>query len=190
MLSRVEVRLPRFSVSSPVLMLCCRSVLTCSSLNPDCDASCLDPVGPPDSFFVPCFAARKQEIIKVTEQLIEAINNGDFEAYTKICDPGLTSFEPEAMGNLVEGTDFHRFYFENALSRTKLPVHTILLNPHVHLIGDEAACIAYVRLTQYIDSDGKPRTVQSEETRIWHRRDSKWQNIHFHRSGSPTIPTK
>lgn len=27
-------------------------------------------------------AARKQEIIKVTEQLIEAINNGDFEAYT------------------------------------------------------------------------------------------------------------
>lgn len=83
MLSRVEVRLPRFTVASPVLMLCCRSALPCPSLNPDCDASCLDPVGPPDFFFfVPCFAARKQEIIKVTEQLIEAINNGDFEAYT------------------------------------------------------------------------------------------------------------
>ncbi|XP_062240039.1 calcium/calmodulin-dependent protein kinase type II delta 1 chain isoform X7 [Platichthys flesus] len=133
--------------------------------------------------------ARKQEIIKVTEQLIEAINNGDFEAYTKICDPGLTSFEPEALGNLVEGTDFHRFYFENALSKGKQPIHTILLNPHVHLIGDEAACIAYIRLTQYIDGGGMPRTMQSEETRIWHRRDSKWQNIHFHRSGSPTVPT-
>uniref|UniRef100_A0A8D0CZV1 calcium/calmodulin-dependent protein kinase n=1 Tax=Sander lucioperca TaxID=283035 RepID=A0A8D0CZV1_SANLU len=133
---------------------------------------------------------RKQEVIKVTEQLIEAINNGDFEAYTKICDPGLTSFEPEALGNLVEGTDFHRFYFENALSKGKQPIHTILLNPHVHLIGDEAACIAYIRLTQYIDSNGMPRTMQSEETRIWHRRDSKWQNIHFHRSGSPTVPTK
>ncbi|XP_038587084.1 calcium/calmodulin-dependent protein kinase type II delta 1 chain isoform X5 [Micropterus salmoides] len=133
--------------------------------------------------------ARKQEIIKVTEQLIEAINNGDFEAYTKICDPGLTSFEPEALGNLVEGTDFHRFYFENALSKGKQPIHTILLNPHVHLIGDEAACIAYIRLTQYIDGNGIPRTMQSEETRIWHRRDSKWQNIHFHRSGSPTVPT-
>ncbi|XP_047242703.1 calcium/calmodulin-dependent protein kinase type II delta 1 chain isoform X12 [Girardinichthys multiradiatus] len=134
--------------------------------------------------------ARKQEIIKVTEQLIEAINNGDFEAYTKICDPALTSFEPEALGNLVEGTEFHRFYFENALSKGKLPIHTILLNPHVHLIGDEAACIAYIRLTQYIDSNGMPRTMQSEETRIWHRRDSKWQNIHFHRSGSPTVPSK
>uniref|UniRef100_A0A669DX13 calcium/calmodulin-dependent protein kinase n=2 Tax=Oreochromis TaxID=8139 RepID=A0A669DX13_ORENI len=133
-----------------------------------------------------CLSARKQEIIKATEQLIEAINNGDFEAYTKICDPGLTSFEPEALGNLVEGTDFHRFYFENALSKGKQPIHTILLNPHVHLIGDDAACIAYIRLTQYIDSNGMPRTMQSEETRIWHRRDSKWQNIHFHRSGSPT----
>ncbi|XP_064787957.1 calcium/calmodulin-dependent protein kinase type II delta 1 chain isoform X4 [Oncorhynchus masou masou] len=135
--------------------------------------------------------ARKQEIIKVTEQLIEAINNGDFEAYTKICDPGLTSFEPEALGNLLEGTDFHRFYFENALSRGKQgPVHTILLNPHVHLIGDDAACIAYIRLTQYMDASGMPRTMQSEETRIWHRRDAKWQNIHFHRSGSPTVPAK
>lgn len=33
--------------------------------------------------------------------------------YRKICDPGLTAFEPEALGNLVEGMDFHRFYFEN-----------------------------------------------------------------------------
>lgn len=33
--------------------------------------------------------------------------------YSKICDPGLTSFEPEGLGNLVEGMDFHRFYFDN-----------------------------------------------------------------------------
>lgn len=31
-----------------------------------------------------CPSARKQEIIKATEQLIEAINNGDFEAYTLV----------------------------------------------------------------------------------------------------------
>ncbi|XP_055496892.1 calcium/calmodulin-dependent protein kinase type II subunit delta isoform X16 [Leucoraja erinacea] len=134
--------------------------------------------------------ARKQEIIKVTEQLIEAINNGDFEGYTKICDPGLTAFEPEALGNLVEGMDFHRFYFENALSKNQKPIHTIILNPHVHLIGDDAACIAYIRLTQYIDGSSMPKTMQTEETRVWHRRDGKWQNVHFHRSGSPTIPIK
>ncbi|XP_073729276.1 calcium/calmodulin-dependent protein kinase type II subunit gamma isoform X19 [Misgurnus anguillicaudatus] len=132
--------------------------------------------------------SRKQEIIKITEQLIEAINNGDFEAYTRICDPGLTSFEPEALGNLVEGMDFHKFYFENLLSKNSKPVHTTILNPHVHLIGEDAACIAYIRLTQYIDSQGHPRSCQSEETRVWHRRDAKWLNIHFHCSGAPAAP--
>ncbi|XP_058631354.1 calcium/calmodulin-dependent protein kinase (CaM kinase) II beta 1 isoform X47 [Onychostoma macrolepis] len=132
--------------------------------------------------------ARKQEIIKITEQLIEAINNGDFEAYAKICDPGLTCFEPEALGNLVEGMDFHRFYFENLLSKNSKPIHTTILNPHVHLIGEEAACIAYIRLTQYVDGQGRPSSSQSEETRVWHRRDSKWQNVHFHCSGAPAAP--
>ncbi|XP_061490796.1 calcium/calmodulin-dependent protein kinase type II subunit gamma isoform X8 [Rhineura floridana] len=153
-----------------------------------------------------CYSAmRKQEIIKITEQLIEAINNGDFEAYTKICDPGLTSFEPEALGNLVEGMDFHKFYFENltpaqclsdkvtvpagkVLSKNSKPIHTTILNPHVHIIGDDAACIAYIRLTQYIDGQGRPRTTQSEETRVWHRRDGKWLNVHYHCSGAPAAP--
>ncbi|KAG7476880.1 hypothetical protein MATL_G00087460 [Megalops atlanticus] len=132
--------------------------------------------------------ARKQEIIKITEQLIEAVNNGDFEAYAKICDPGLTSFEPEALGNLVEGMDFHRFYFENLLSKNSKPIHTTILNPHVHLIGEDAACIAYIRLTQFVDGQGRPRSSQSEETRVWHRRDAKWQNVHFHCSGAPAAP--
>ncbi|XP_071013259.1 calcium/calmodulin-dependent protein kinase (CaM kinase) II beta 1 isoform X16 [Oncorhynchus clarkii lewisi] len=131
---------------------------------------------------------RKQEIIKITEQLIEAVNNGDFEAYAKICDPGLTSFEPEALGNLVEGMDFHRFYFENLLSKNSKPIHTTILNPHVHLIGEDAACIAYIRLTQFVDGQGHPRSSQSEETRVWHRRESKWQNVHFHCSGAPAAP--
>ncbi|XP_075323448.1 calcium/calmodulin-dependent protein kinase (CaM kinase) II beta 1 isoform X8 [Odontesthes bonariensis] len=146
---------------------------------------------PPHSPSSPSLSAsqtRKQEIIKITEQLIEAINNGDFDAYAKICDPGLTSFEPEALGNLVEGMDFHRFYFENLLAKNNKPIHTTILNPHVHLIGEDAACIAYIRLTQFVDSQGRPRSNQSEETRVWHRRDTKWQNIHFHCSGAPAAP--
>ncbi|XP_046697428.1 calcium/calmodulin-dependent protein kinase (CaM kinase) II beta 1 isoform X23 [Silurus meridionalis] len=142
----------------------------------------------PSSSPLPSLHSRKQEIIKITEQLIEAINNGDFEAYAKICDPGLTSFEPEALGNLVEGMDFHRFYFDNLLSKNSKPIHTTILNPHVHLIGEDAACIAYIRLTQYVDGQGRPCSSQSEETRVWHRRDSKWQNVHFHCSGAPAAP--
>ncbi|XP_045350101.1 calcium/calmodulin-dependent protein kinase type II subunit beta isoform X2 [Leopardus geoffroyi] len=147
---------------------------------PSCPSSALP--GPPPTL------SRKQEVIKITEQLIEAVNSGDFEAYAKICDPGLTSFEPEALGNLVEGMDFHRFYFENLLAKNSKPIHTTILNPHVHVIGEDAACIAYIRLTQYIDGQGRPRTSQSEETRVWHRRDGKWQNVHFHCSGAPVAP--
>ncbi|XP_023376632.1 calcium/calmodulin-dependent protein kinase type II subunit delta [Pteropus vampyrus] len=123
------------------------------------------------------FSARKQEIIKVTEQLIEAINNGDFEAYTR-CRSGPPRVDPEPPASL------------SALSKSNKPVHTIILNPHVHLVGEDAACIAYVRLTQYMDGGGVPKTMQSEETRVWHRRDGKWQNVHFHRSGSPTVPAR
>ncbi|KAK8386766.1 hypothetical protein O3P69_017905 [Scylla paramamosain] len=130
--------------------------------------------------------ARKQEIIKATEQLIDCINSGDFEGYTKICDTHLTSFEPEALGNLVEGLEFHKFYFDNVLGKNCKTVNTMILSPHVHLLGEDAACIAYIRLTQYMDKHGQAHTQQSEETRVWQRRDHKWQCMHFHRSGSPS----
>ena len=32
---------------------------------------------------------------------------------SKICDSHLTAFEPEALGNLLEGLEFHKFYFDN-----------------------------------------------------------------------------
>ncbi|XP_035731162.1 calcium/calmodulin-dependent protein kinase type II alpha chain isoform X6 [Vespa mandarinia] len=147
------------------------------------------PTGVPSRRHDSSATARRQEIIKMTEQLIESISTGDFEAYTKICDPHLTAFEPEALGNLVEGMDFHKFYFDNAvLGKNCKAVNTTILNPHVHLLGEDAACIAYVRLTQYMDKQGVAHTHQSEESRVWHKRDNKWQNVHFHRS-AVTGPT-
>uniref|UniRef100_A0A8D8V9W1 calcium/calmodulin-dependent protein kinase n=1 Tax=Cacopsylla melanoneura TaxID=428564 RepID=A0A8D8V9W1_9HEMI len=132
-------------------------------------------------------SSRKQEIIKITEQLLEAINTGDYEAYTKICDPHLTAFEPEALGNLVEGMEFHKFYFDNVVGKNCKAVNTTILNPNVHLLGDDAACIAYVRLTQYMDKQGAAHSNQCEETRVWHKRDNKWQNVHFHRSSNSSL---
>ncbi|GAB6018835.1 hypothetical protein CHUAL_000496 [Chamberlinius hualienensis] len=126
------------------------------------------------------YEARKQEIIKITGQLLDAINTGDYETYTKISDPHLTAFEPESLGHLVEGMDFHKFYFDNSKNCKSMNMN--ILNPHVHLLGEDGACIAYIRLTQYMDRSGIAHTHQSEETRIWHRRDGKWQHVHFHRS--------
>ncbi|XP_025112082.1 calcium/calmodulin-dependent protein kinase type II delta chain-like isoform X10 [Pomacea canaliculata] len=138
--------------------------------------------------FGPHCSGRKQEIIKLTEQLLQAITSGNYEDYTHLVDPHLTSFEPEALGNLIVGMDFHKFYFDHVFSKNNKPVNTSILNPHVHLLGEDAACIAYVRLTQYIDRNGLPVTIQSEETRIWQRKDTKWQNVHFHRSSCSAMP--
>ncbi|XP_022253438.1 calcium/calmodulin-dependent protein kinase type II alpha chain-like [Limulus polyphemus] len=125
----------------------------------------------------------KSEIIKITELLIEAINNGDFESYTKYCDPQITAFEPEALGNLVEGVDFHKFYFNSVSGKNNKHINTTVLNPTVHLLGEDSACIAYVLLTQCVNKSGIVYTEQTKETRVWRKMDGKWQNVHFHRSG-------
>jgi len=36
-----------------------------------------------------------------------------FLHFRRLSDPNLTCFEPEALGNLVEGLEFHKFYFDN-----------------------------------------------------------------------------
>ena len=38
---------------------------------------------------------------------------------SKFVDPQLTCFEPEARGYMIEGMDFHKFYFDNG----ELSVH-------------------------------------------------------------------
>ena len=37
------------------------------------------------------------------------------------------------------------------LSKRLTPINTTLLTPYVHVLGDAAAVICYVRLTQYIN---------------------------------------
>ncbi|CAJ0950564.1 unnamed protein product, partial [Mesorhabditis belari] len=136
--------------------------------------------------------AQKQDIVKVTQQLLDAISCKDWDSYTKLCDPGMTCFEPETLGNLIEGIDFHRFYFDpsNSGGARKGGLHTTMLNPNVHVMGDEGACIAYVRLTQYIDKNGDAKTRQSQESRVWQRRNGRWLCVHVHRStGSPNNPS-
>jgi calcium/calmodulin-dependent protein kinase (CaM kinase) II len=83
---------------------------------------------------------------------------------------------------LVEGTEFHHFYFR--LTETKTRRNTTMTAPRVRLLGDDAAVVTYVRLTQYLDAGGTPQTSRFEETRIWQRQDGIWRHVHFHRSAN------
>ena len=37
---------------------------------------------------------------------------------------------------------------------------------------------------------GQPVTIQGEETRLWQRKDGKWQHVHLHRSGNHSTYVK
>ena len=121
----------------------------------------------------------ESNLIALNQKLLDCIAAGDWETYETLCDPSLTAFEPEACGSLVEGMAFHKFYFDNLSFRAA--VNTTIAAPHVRMIGDDVAVVSYLRLTQKMDSGGAT-TTRFEETRVWHRGESGWKHVHFHRS--------
>lgn len=121
---------------------------------------------------------QQAELLQLSQRLLDSIEQGDWETYEALCDPSLSCFEPEARGHLVEGMEFHRFYFERPIPSAS----TTICAPHVRMLGDNAAVVSYVRLLQLVDHQGAPQTRRFEETRIWQRQPSGWRHVHFHRS--------
>ena len=124
------------------------------------------------------------EVLKLNQQLLDAIATGDWDAYRSLVAEDITCFEPEACGHLVHGLAFHEFYFKLGGGKPQAPKHltTTIVAPKVRLLSDTAALVAYVRLVQKLDADGKPITVSSQETRLWQKLGGRWQHVHFHRS--------
>ncbi|XP_039273131.1 calcium/calmodulin-dependent protein kinase type II delta chain-like isoform X7 [Styela clava] len=129
--------------------------------------------------------AKKAEIIRLTEQILQAKSDCDFEAYCKLVSPDMSCFEPETQGNLVRGIDFHKFFFDNNSAKSGKTNNTTMLNPIVTLMGDDGACVAYINLTQYVSSNNQVMVKQVEETRVWQRANGAWRMVHFHRSERP-----
>jgi calcium/calmodulin-dependent protein kinase (CaM kinase) II len=119
------------------------------------------------------------ELLRLNARLLESIASGDWATYEELCDPSLTAFEPEALGHLVEGLEFHHFYFK--LGGFRGPQQTTMCDPKVRVMGD-VAVVAYVRLNQRVGGEGVPGTTGAAETRVWQRKNGRWRHVHFHRS--------
>lgn len=119
------------------------------------------------------------ELLQLTQQLLDAIDNRDWSTYARLCDPTLTCREPEAHGHLVTGMPFHEFYFN--MQGPLGGKQSTISSPHVRMMGD-AAVVTYVRLGQKLLDDGSPVSSAFEETRIWQRQAGEWKHVHFHRS--------
>ena len=79
---------------------------------------------------------------------------------------------------------FHKYYFDLPGSPQKPAKNVTMSQPHVRLLGDGAAVLSYVRLTQSLDANGCPQTTRVEETRVWQKINGEWKHVHFHRSGN------
>ena len=128
--------------------------------------------------------ATADHLLALTRKLLESIVAGDWKTYPSLGAYDITCFEPEARGQLVEGLPFHEFYFKLGAGGSKPAVTpTITLaSPNVRLLGEDAAVVAYMRMTQKLDDAGRPITALCEETRVWQRIDGAWKHVHFHRS--------
>jgi hypothetical protein len=119
------------------------------------------------------------ELLRLSQRLLDCIAAGDWAVYQELCDPSLTAIEPESHGRRVEGLAFHRFYFD--LGGVRGRSQTTMCQPHVRVVG-EAAVVTYHRLVQRLGPDGAPVTEASAETRVWRRIDGRWRHVHFHRT--------
>ena len=119
------------------------------------------------------------ELLRLNQRLLDSIAQGDWAVYQELCDPTLTSLEPESVGQVVEGMAFHRFYFD--LGGVRGRHQTTMCAPRVRVMGD-VAVIAYVRLVQRIGMEGSPVTQASAETRVWQKQNGRWRHVHFHRT--------
>jgi len=122
----------------------------------------------------------KDDLLALTQKLLDCIASGDWATYTTLCTDDMTCFEPEAMGVQVEGVPFHKFYFD--LTRGGAQTQTTIHEPRVRMLGDEAAVVSFVRLVQQLDETGTCVTERFEETRVWQLVHGKWKHVHFHRS--------
>jgi calcium/calmodulin-dependent protein kinase (CaM kinase) II len=120
------------------------------------------------------------EILEHNQRLLDSITRGDWATYQSLCDPTLTAFEPEAHGALVEGLQFHYFYFDLSPRATR-HTQTTMIAPKVRVMG-ETAVVAYVRLNQRETADGTPTSTAFAETRVWQRQGEHWRHVHFHRT--------
>ena len=121
------------------------------------------------------------ELLELSQKLLHSIDTGDWATYASLCDASITCFEPEALGHLVTGMPFHKFYFDLPASATKPAKQSSIASPHVRLIG-ETAVVTYVRLVQKLDGSGSPLSTAAMETRIWQKTAKGWKHVHFHRT--------
>jgi hypothetical protein len=122
--------------------------------------------------------AHTESLLAANGSLLDAIGAGDFATYNKLCSSDITCIEPETLGTIITGTNFHEHYF-NMPSPSAPPAKT------THLLNVVAKCcsagkMGVVTYNRLVQSGGE--CSLSQETRVWEQEAGEWKQIHFHKS--------
>jgi calcium/calmodulin-dependent protein kinase (CaM kinase) II len=125
----------------------------------------------------------EHELLDLTRQLLDAINRNDWKAYEELSDPTMTGIESVALGQILEGLEFHRANFTiKPLAKNKV---TTIVSPHVRVMGD-VGIVSYARVNRHA-TETSLSFYGTLETRVFHRQAGKWKQVHFHQSDLPPL---
>lgn len=128
----------------------------------------------------------EKEILALLDRSLQAIWDGDPEAYRALCAPDVSFFEWYVTTQRIDGIEFHLreiLVHAQALGGggggAGRMEHEIL-QPRVQIFGDTAIA-TYTLLVRAVNGAAITRTQQNE-TRVFHRFADGWKLVHCHKS--------
>ena len=119
-----------------------------------------------------------KDVLDANQKLLNSIASCSYGQYKKLCSPDMTCFEPESNGMLVEGLNFHKYYFDlgtkinanknkknregdaddaddpsSSASLITMKTNITMSQPHVRWIGKECAVVSYTRIDQILQQN-------------------------------------
>ena len=121
-------------------------------------------------------------LINLTQKLLDSIANKDWDTYASLVEEKFTAIEKEANYNVVEGLEFHKFYFDLPNDQN-IAIKENILQPLIRITGD-IGIVCYKRLRTIVNIDNNTtKTEVGTETRVWRNNlNTGWRLIHFHKS--------
>lgn len=125
-----------------------------------------------------------EEILEVLNRNLQAIWDGDIDAYRETCADDVSFFEWYVTTQRIDGIDFH-------LRELKVHAQALgggegarteheILQPRVQRYGD-TAIVTYTLLVRSVRGTNVTRT-QHNETRVFYRFPEGWKLVHCHKS--------
>ena len=130
----------------------------------------------------------EMELLALLDQHLRSIWDGDLVTYRATTGEDVTFFEWYISTQRIDGLDFHlretaanyRAAEDRRRGGQRYEIEHEVLQPKVQIYGD-VAIITFTLLMRYTTGEGV-RHTEHNETRVFYRRDKRWQLVHCHKS--------